>query len=325
MTVINGIEIDDIRTMYNEMNQAIDNNDPIDTALHVIIVISNPCQYARRFILAREFLRRIYPYIYTYIVELTHGSDLPRVIDPKNPRHLHIQTDTAPLWHKENLINIGVRKLFPPHWKAMAWIDADIEFENRLWALDTLKILNGSRDIVQLWSHAVDMDVHEETMNIFESFGYNYTKGKLFGKTHWHPGFAWAMTRKAWDRCGGLYDKSILGAGDHNMSLCLIGKGLESVNKDTSDGYKQSITEYQKNMIGLRLGYVPGVIRHYYHGKKKNRRYAERWYILVKHEYDPMRHVTYSKDGLLVPTRECPHELVDDVLEYFKQRNEDDL
>lgn len=45
------------------------------------------------------------------------------------------------------MINLGVRYLLPEKWKAFAWIDADIEFENSTWAVDTLKILNGSRDI----------------------------------------------------------------------------------------------------------------------------------------------------------------------------------
>lgn len=320
MTIINGIEIDHTRTIFNEMNQAIENNDPLDSVLHVVIVISNPCQYARRFILAREFLKRQYNNTRVYVVELTHGTDQPQI---KYPRYLHIQTDTAPLWHKENLINIGVAKLLPKNWKAMAWIDADVEFENSNWALDTLKILNGSRDIVQVWSHAVDMDKDEETMKIFESFAYKYTKKSVYGKTTWHPGFAWAMTRKAWDKLGGLYDVSILGAGDHNMALALIGQGIKSLNENTTDGYKQSILEFQERAQGLRLGYTPGVLRHYYHGKKENRRYGERWHILVNNSYDPYTYVTKRDDGLLVPTEECPTQLLQDILDYFRQRNED--
>jgi hypothetical protein len=42
MTVINGIEIDDIDYKVNEIKYAIKNNDPIEDKLHVILVISNP-------------------------------------------------------------------------------------------------------------------------------------------------------------------------------------------------------------------------------------------------------------------------------------------
>ena len=59
MTIINGIEIDDINYKIDEIKLAILNNDPIEDKLNVIIVISNPCQYARRYILAREFVKRI--------------------------------------------------------------------------------------------------------------------------------------------------------------------------------------------------------------------------------------------------------------------------
>ena len=45
-----------------------------------------------------------------------------------NKKHLQLNTNNIPLWHKENMINIGIRKLLPNNWKAVAWIDADIEF-----------------------------------------------------------------------------------------------------------------------------------------------------------------------------------------------------
>jgi hypothetical protein len=56
MTVINGIEIDDIDYKINEIKYAIKNNDPIEEKLHVILVISNPCLFARRYILLKEFV-----------------------------------------------------------------------------------------------------------------------------------------------------------------------------------------------------------------------------------------------------------------------------
>jgi len=85
--------------------------------------------------------------IILYIVELAYGNQKYYITDENNKNHLRIQTD-IPLWHKENMINIGVKKLFPNNWKAFAWIDSDIEFENNTWAIDTLKILNGYKDIV---------------------------------------------------------------------------------------------------------------------------------------------------------------------------------
>ena len=51
MTIVSGIEIDNINYKRNEIKYAIKNNDPIDKKLHVVAVISNPCLYARRYIL----------------------------------------------------------------------------------------------------------------------------------------------------------------------------------------------------------------------------------------------------------------------------------
>ena len=59
MTIINNIEIDNIRYERNEIKDAIINNEPIEPKLNVIIVVSNPCLYAKRYILAKEFIKRM--------------------------------------------------------------------------------------------------------------------------------------------------------------------------------------------------------------------------------------------------------------------------
>ena len=328
MTIINGIEIDIGKTHKDETKTAITNNDPIEDKLHVITVVSNPCQYARRFILAREFIKYMETEnnIILYVVELVYGNQKFYVTDKNNKRHLQL-TGTVPLWHKENMINLGV-KLLPKNWKAMAWIDADIEFDSNSWASDALKILNGSKDIIQLFSHAVDLDKNKSAMSIFPSFAYQYLKKSSYGGAGinmWHPGYAWACTRKAYERMGGLYELSILGAGDHNMSFAFIGNSIKSVNEATTDDYKSSVENFELNAKNLRLGYVPGVIRHFYHGSKKNRQYSERWNILVNHKYLPSEHITKNKDGLLIPTSICPQGLLDDIKKYFEERDEDDM
>lgn len=328
MTIINGIEIDILPQPRDTTRIAILNNYKLEDKLHVIAVISNPCQYARRYILAREFIQRMLMEedIILYVVELAYGNQDYYVTEKGNKRHLQLRGQ-VPLWHKENMVNIGVKKLLPPDWRAMAWIDADIEFESTTWASDALKVLNGSKDVIQLFSHAVDMDLNKNAMSIFPSFGFQYSKGSRFGGSGinmWHPGYAWACSRKAYEKMGGLYEVSILGAGDHNMSLSFIGNGLKSLNEETTDNYKESVASFELFVKNLRLGYIPGIIRHYFHGSKKNRKYSERWKILVDNTYSPSIHVTRNKDGLLVPTKECPKQLLDDILIYFSERNEDD-
>jgi hypothetical protein len=329
MTIINNIEIDDIQYKRNQIKEAIQNNDPIEDKLHVILCISNPCLYARRYILIKEFINRMEleeTDVIIYVVEYAYKKQRFIITNPKNPRHLQIRTD-VPIWHKENMINMGVKHLLPKNWKAFAWIDSDLEFDNPSWAKDTLKVLNGTKDIVQIFTNCIDMDSNEQAMNIFTSFGHQYTKGLQYSKElvkFWHPGFAWACTRKAYEKMGGLYDTAILGSGDNIMALCLINHGLKGINENSTDDYKQSILEFQERVKTLRLGYVPGVIRHYFHGSKKNRRYGERWQILLKYDYSPKLHVKLNQMGVLEPSKECPDGLLEEIMDYFKQRNEDE-
>jgi len=325
MTVINGIEIDNIDYKVNDIKYAIQNNDPIEEKLHVILVISNPCLYAKRYLLFREFVKRFEeeePNVIVYVVELCYGDQKFIVTDSRNKRHLQLRTD-VPIWHKENMINLGIG-LLPADYKAFAWIDADVEFENNSWALDTLKILNGSKDVVQLFSHCIDMDSNEETLNMFNSFGYSFSKMKKYtlkGMDYWHPGYAWAMTRKAYEKIGGLYDKGILGSGDNIMAMSFINKIQQFVNKAYHEDYNQSMLDYQERVRGLRLGYTPGIIRHHYHGSKQNRRYTERWKILFQHAYSPLTHIKYE-NGLMVAN--ISQAFADDIMNYFKERREDE-
>jgi len=347
MTVINNIEIDNIEYKSNPIKEAIVNNSPIEDKLHVIIVVSNPCLYARRYILAREFMKRIEleeTNIILYVVEFAYGKQKFLITDDKNKRHMQIRTE-IPIWHKENMINVGVQTLLPSNWRAFAWIDADIEFESTTWASDALKVLNGCKDIIQLFSHCVDMDKNKKAMTIFSSFGYQYCKGKKYGEKgleYWHPGYAWACTRKAYEKMQGLFEYGILGSSDNIMALCLIGKGVKGLDCKSTDGYKEIVIDFQNRVKTLRLGYIPGIIRHHFHGSKKNRKYTERWQILVKHLYDPMEHIIHKEiiidgknidgkniDGIkkckiLVPSEKCPVELISDIYKYFEERNEDE-
>jgi hypothetical protein len=329
MTIVNGIEIDNINYKVNDIKYAIKNNGPIENKLNVIIVVSNPCLYATRYILLKEFVKRFEEEeenVNLFVVELTYKNQRFYVTNKKNKNHLQIRTDT-PIWHKENMVNLGVKRLLPSNWKAFAWIDADIEFENSSWALDTLKILNGCKDVVQVFSHCIDMDKDETSLNIFNSFGYSFSKNKKYTKKgidFWHPGYAWAITRKAYEKIGGLYDKGVLGSGDSIMAFSFINKCINMNNPNYSDGYNNSMLEFEKKAKTLRLGYTPGVIRHYYHGSKKNRNYTERWQILIKHQFSPSLHLTYGVTGILIPTAEFSEEFKNDIMDYFKERKEDE-
>jgi hypothetical protein len=308
--------------------------------LHVISVISNPANYSRRVELMKQFIERMETSngmnlnnnknqtkdYKLYIVELVYGTQEFRVTESTNPHHLQLRTE-HPLWHKENMINLAIKNLLPTNWKYVAWIDADIEFDSPHWYSDTVQKLKTDNDVVQMFSVALDLNENNITQNYWQSYGYKFVEGNpndnIRGTNYWHPGYAWAMTREAYDHIGKLLDFDIIGSADYRMAKILTGS--VSIFAEASNGYKQMSKLWANKVKGLRLGYVPGVIRHYYHGDKKNRRYIERNDIVKNYNYNPYIHITYDENGVIVPTDECPKEMLEKIVEYFNQRNEDDI
>lgn len=295
--------------------------------LHVVLVVSNPCEYGRRWELARECERRMLATdgVVVYVVEMVYGDQAFRVTSRDEPRHLQVRTDSAPLWHKENMVNMGVQKLLPDDWSAFAWIDADVEFDSPHWPSDALEVLQ-KHDVAQLFSVALDMDRAGRTMNVFHGFGFQHARGHEHcsrGADLFHPGYAWAMTRRAYERLGGLSQRSILGSGDTQMALALLGSSV-SIPADAHPNYRAAMRDLVSRSSGLSLGYVPGVLSHHFHGTKENRRYEDRWSILTRHGYDPDTHVYVDSCGVLAPTATCPSGLLADIMQYFRDRKEDD-
>ena len=132
------------------------------------------------------------------------------------------------------------------------------------------------------------------------------------------------MTRQAYEKIGGLYDVGVLGSGDSIMALSFINKVTHMNNPAYHPDYNQSMLDFQSRAQHLRLGYVTGVIRHYYHGTKANRQYTERWKILMNRQFSPVLHLTYDISGVLIPTENMTKEFIDDIFQYFVQRKEDD-
>ena len=109
------------------------------------------------------------------------------------------------------------------------------------------------------------------------------------------------------------------------MMLALLGNAIKAITSESTEGYKQSVIKYEKKISTLRFGYVPGMIYHYFHGSKKNRQYTERWKILSENNFDPFTFIDYDKNGILIPTVNCPETLVSGIMAYFGERNEDEF
>jgi len=324
--------------------------------LYVVSVITNPERFKTRPRLFKEFMARMERYgAQLYVVEGAFGDRDFEVTDPSNPRHIQVRTESE-LWHKENLVNIGISRL-PPTWKYVAWIDGDIDFTRPDWIEETVHELQ-HHPIVQMFEDAIDMGPKHEVMTVFKGFAACYKQGLprkpsgdstksansadsansdnskevyYYGDatsphTYWHPGYAWAATRDAINTMGGLMDFAILGAGDHHMACCLIGEGENSYPGSIHPHYKKMVKAWEERALRLHknIGYISGTVYHYWHGKKRDRKYKDRWAILIDNCFDPAAdiHKDWQGTWALYPGHD---RLRDQIREYFQTRNEDSI
>ena len=302
---------------------------------HVVTMISNPARYNSRINLYHQFREHMKESgVRLWTVEIAFGDRQFTVTDADNPYHLQLRTWDV-VWHKENAINLIVQRL-PYDWDTLAWIDADVQFTHtqgpNSWVSETVHALQQYM-VVQLFSQAVDLGPAGEFIQTHQGFGSSYLAGKPRGKgyTHWHPGYAWAIRREAWDFMGGLVDTAILGAGDHHMALGWIGQVEESFHGSCSPGYKAPLRAWQarcERYLRRDLGFVPGTILHHWHGKKRDRRYTERWKGLADNAFDPMTDLKRDFQGLWqLHDDGSPRaaRLRDFIRQYMAARNEDSI
>ena len=106
-----------------------------------------------------------------------------------------------------------------------------------------------------------------------------------------------------------------------------------SVSGACSEQYRKRVLAWQERAeaaVQRNVNYVPGLITHWWHGKKKDRGYADRWKVLTRWHYDPATDVRrdWMGGGLL---RWSHHHsprlrhLRDDVRRYLRSRNEDSV
>jgi len=303
--------------------------------LYVVAVLSNPRRFKRRPQLFSEFRQRMLATegIHLVVVEALYGErdsaispEGEEMVEQYTHHLLHID-GRAEIWLKESLINYGVARL-PCGWKKVAWIDGDITFCNDAWVQETKYQLEHF-PFVQLFQTACDLGPNGETLQLHHGFGWNHAQGlrRRPGYTSWHPGYAWACTAEAWNVMGGLPDFAILGSADFHLATALIGKVDESVSSELVT-YKSMLVAMQERLhTGLHgdlLGYVNGTILHSWHGRKADRKYVQRKDILLKHKYDPIKHIHYDANGLVTLNRGLV-EFQADLRKYFVQRQEDSI
>lgn len=298
-----------------------------DEYLYVVLPYFNYCGFLRRRQLFIEFVERIRdePKVRIVISEAAKSGE-PFQLPEMRGVYLHLRNEVEHhMWIKENLINMAVYML-PSTWRYMAWVDADITFLNKNWVADTIEELK-TKDVIQLFHTCVNMGPEGEAIQIDRSFMYMHLcNGKPYHPTakygFYHPGYAWALTRRAFYVMDGLIDFAILGSGDRHMALALIGLVHHSHPGNIHENYKKRLQEFQQRVKDFKVGYVKGTIFHHWHGRLADRKYRERWDIIVKGKYDPCADVLKGIDGVWRFT-DVGKRLEPPIKEYFIGRQED--
>lgn len=140
-----------------------------------------------------------------------------------------------------------------------------------------------------------------------------------------HTGYVWATRRDILNKVGGLFDLAAMGAGDYHMALSIIGYADKSIPGNVSESYKKHLMEWQERAlqhINFNVGYLQGTIEHSFHGAKSNRRYIDRWQIILQHGFDPDLDILRNTHGVF-ELRCTKPAMRHDLDLYFRQRNED--
>lgn len=311
--------------------------------LHVIITHFNPNRVQAHKRLRGEFLNRYKDCgALIYCVELALGEQDFEIAEAGNPRHLQIRSYGEVPWIKENLFNIARRKLLPPGAKYVALVDGDIQFMNPDWALATLHELQHA-PVVQMFSECMDAGPshqavpHERGPEDFvrHSFaklhvgrGRAWTPGS--GYDHEHCGYAWAFRNSLLDELcpfNPLIDYSLLGSADWIMACCFVGALPKAVHGEAHPAYKRRVELfYRRCEIAIRrdLSFIPGMVIHQWHGRKRDRGYMSRWDIIIKEGFDPDLDLKYRGDGLLVYSgRNSRLPLL--LRDHLRRKNEDSI
>lgn len=312
---------------------------PMDlSTTHVIAVISNPIQYESRYRLFHKFREDIERKGATlWTVECQTGQRPPKVTNWRTERDFQIYSTSLHglFWNKEALLNYGTMQMtaHAPGWRKVIYTDADVKYSED-WLEKTVAKLD-LHPVVQPWSHAMDFapDGSAASEKYQKSFAYCYRHGidvkSESGYAHGgHPGYSLAMRREAYNDLGGLIDIGAFGSGDRHMMCALIGQVEWSYHPEVSEGYKRWLHKWQdlaEIYVDRNIWYVPEVIRHMFHGSKKNRQYGSRWKIITDWKFDPYTDLKRDANGLwtFVVENERQRGFRDASYHYYISRQED--
>jgi len=322
---------------FSEKQSHFHRPDRIKEKLYVITPVFNPQRYRTRWKLYNDFEKYVLSNQEAHLItiECSFGERSSVIEEHVSDKHTVIHVESChELWLKENMINLAMQRL-PSDWKYVAWIDGDIKFIRPDWVGETIHLLQ-HYSVIQMFDVAIDVNSEYTPFSMSTGFVRDYIHGvpdhdcygsKWRRPNAWHTGYAWAATRKTISDLGGLIDWAVLGSADNHMARCLIGEWEKSANKGVHKEYKEGLKIWQERALKYvqkNIGYMKGGLIHYFHGAKVNRKYKDRWQILVNNHFQPSLDLKRDWNGLYQLT-DRNHQLRNEIRQYFRQRDEDNI
>jgi hypothetical protein len=276
------------------------------------IVIFNPAQSKKLIDNYYEMIKQFDKYkLPFFTLELVYGDRRPEI-----PEGYHIKGKTV-LFQKENLCRI-LETLIPRKFTKLAFLDADILFDDQEWYWKLSKALD-SYDVIQPFETCFWLD--EDKKIELERESVLKMSSQLWDSKY-HPGFAWGF-RREWYKKIGFFDYAVTGSGDTLSAIKWLDKSVSPKFQSLPVPLLRKYNEYCPPEDKPLISYLPGIIRHLYHGSRQNRQYTERHKILNIQE-DIMDLLSINSDGLL-EWNSKNQTFSEKMKQYFISRNDDNV
>lgn len=297
----------------------------------------NPAGYQNKYDHLQQFSLRVREQgLKLLVVELCLSGAASALHNDVADKVLRLKSDTV-LWHKERLLSIALAAL-PDSCDKVAWLDADLLFENPDWVADTARLLDRYL-VIQPFQFAcwLPPNVHaipaseslEAGVEVQPASAYSQLTSTDPSAITGHPGFAWAARRTLLEKHG-FYDRCILGGGDAAMSWAMFrsedvwpGQGWSTalLSPALERDLRAWSSAFHHDVQGS-VYFAPGRVFHLWHGEKRNRRYLLRSVILREQNFDPAADIALDEAQCWRWNTDKP-ELHRKVHDYFRSRKEE--
>jgi hypothetical protein len=246
------------------------------------------------------------------------------VLLPESETYLPLRSDSY-AFVKENITSIAIRKNLEKYNKYLM-LDGDVLFSSPDWytklsnKLNEFEVVHPFQEICYLNASFIlhrlsnPSVFHKKGPDSKQGFGMAFTKDFFLSVEH--------PTEQ--DACpfGALPEECLIGGGDVNL-LRIIDSELQP---PANDLYKPVVNKYKKRKV--KYSYLENEkIFHLYHNELVNRQYISRHDILRKYTAGKTIFdiITRNKDGVYEWIPEIKEKINAEILQYFKNRNDDKI